>query len=449
MKKYLQYFLLISILIFSCTIFYACNWGHNPYYPYIPDSVLESVEEVVTPEMFGAYGDGEHDDTDAVQQCLSKYEDSLSVCVLKNTYKCSNIIRVFPNTYVFLSGKIVANLKDTHGVSLQLFEYNGDNSNYKNKNITITGGGTIDGKGYDESTQRYNSLLRMGHGENIKIENIKFKNAVRYHAMEITSCKNVTINNCRFEGIYAHNSCENKNLENHSVAGPHELIQIEELDSGGSGGMTPYDNTIPEDITISNCYFGRGDGEFYKAIGDHGERKFAYKNIKIINNTFENSIQNLAYDYTSNASNNCIVGFYTKVQGLYISNNKFENCYANAICASGNVEITNNIFKNISLSCISILFDSKIKISNNTFMNFALHNDTSKENYITCINIGQNENKIVVDAQIFNNNFKNNSELTDKIIWFYEFEKSNYSIYDNTYNCNIDTSLINKYSKKS
>ena len=115
--------------------------------------------------------------------------------------------------------------------------YDGDNSGYKNRNITIEGGGTIDGRGADE-TERYNTLLRMGHGENVVIRGITFKNAVRYNAMEITACRNVTVDACKFEGIYAHNDCECKDKPNHSVVNAHEFIQIEELDEGGSGGMT-------------------------------------------------------------------------------------------------------------------------------------------------------------------------------------------------------------------
>ena len=444
MKSLIYKKILFGICIVFCIVFilFLCLHSFDDKkskdYPYIPNQILKSVNEVVTPEMFGAVGDGFTDDTDAVQKCLAKYNNEKSVCVFTKIYVCSNRIRVFPNTYIYLSGTLIANSIDGHGISVQLFEYDGDNSNYKNSNITITGGGIIDAKGYDE-TERYNSMLRMGHGENIKIENISFKNAVRYHAMEITSCKNVTINNCTFEGFYAHNNCEKIDVKNHKVIGPYEFIQIEELDSGGSGGMTPYDNTIPENITISNCTFSCGNGEFYKAIGDHGKRKFSYKDIKIINNTFKNTTRNPVYDEKVNPSYNCIVGFYTKIEGLKISGNIFENCNANTICASGDVEITNNTFKNILLNGISVLFDSKIKILNNVFEDVSTHNLQNNENYFSYIKIGNDKSSIKVDLLVSENTFINNLNLSIKILDCYEFQKSSY-----TYLKNQEYGLFNK-----
>ena len=444
-------FLIVSAIFFSCSPSKDSKFAE---YSYIPKEILSEVDEVVTPEMFGAIGDGIADDTDAVQSCLAKYGDSKSVCVLSKTYVCSSKyfkdqnnllqgLRVYPNTYIYLSGTLISNPKDGHGICIQLFEYNGDNSNYKNKNITITGGGTIDGLGYDENTTRYNSMLRMGHGENIRIENITFKNATRYHGMEITSCKNVVIDNCKFEGFYAHNSCNKKDEKNHSVIGPHEFIQIEELDSGGSGGMTPYDSPIvPEDITVSNCTFSSGNGEFYKAIGDHGARKYSYKNIKILNNTFKNSTKNLGYNEKVNPSNNCIVGFYTKVDGLEISGNTFENCNANGICASGNVSITNNTFKNILLGGISVLFDSEVTISDNNFENVATFNAQNSDNYFSFIKIGNSESSITVNISIQNNTFKNDSEINIKILECFEFVKSTYSYSNNTETGNFDKTTI-------
>lgn len=447
MIKKLKNVFVCFVLAFFCLMTCAC-YNKDPkleQYPNIPSEVLGQVSEVVTPEMFGAVGDGLTDDTDAVQKCLEKYADSKSVCALTKTYMCSNIVRIYPNTYVYLSGSIVANSNDSHGVSIQLFEYNGDNSNYKNKNITITGGGTIDGKGFDE-TERYNSLLRMGHAQNIVIQNINFKNAVRYHAMEITSSKNVLIDNCKFEGFYAHNECDKVDVKNHKAVGPHEFIQIEELDSGGSGGMTPYDSTIPEDITISNCKFSAGNGEFYKAIGDHGARKYTYKNIKILNNIFTNSTKNIGYSEKVNPSYNCIVGFYTKVDGLLISGNVFENCNANAICASGSVQIKNNTFRNVLLGGISVLFDSNVQILDNTFENIAIYNYQNLENYFSYIKIGNSKSSIKVIVNIKNNNFINDKQINIKILDCYEFSKSTYIYSGNQEKGCFDKSLIDKYA---
>lgn len=450
MKKFCKSIIFCCVVFWACVTFCACAPNQakkDPKfenYPFIPNQILGEVNEVVTPEMFGAVGDGITDDTDAVQSCLAKYSDNKSVCVLSKTYACSSKyfkdqnnllqgLRVFPNTYIYLSGKLVSNPKDGHGLCIQLFEYNGDNSNFKNKNITITGGGTVDGLGYDENTAKYNSLLRMGHGENIKIENITFKNATRFHGIEITACKDVVIDNCKFEGFFAHNLCDKKNEKNHSAVGPHEFVQIEELDSGGSGGMTPYDSTIiPQDITVSNCTFSSGSGEFYKAIGDHGARKNSYKNIKIKNNVFKNSTQNTVYDAKVNPSNNCIVGFYTSVDGLEICENTFENCNANAICASGNVSITNNLFKNILLGGIEVLFDSTITILGNKFENIATFNIQNGDNYFSYIKIGNSQSAIKTNVTIQNNIFQNDSSMSLKILECFEFAKSTYVYTGNT-----------------
>ena len=58
-------------------------------------------------------------------------------------------------------------------------------------------------------------------------------------------------------------------------------------------------------------------------------------------------------DEKINPSNNCVDGFYTKVNVLEISGITFE--------------IKNNTFKNILLGGISVLFDSEITISDNSF----------------------------------------------------------------------------------
>lgn len=437
MKK----FLVVVLVIFTVALCFtatSCETEKNPLfklYPDIPKSELRQVEKVFTPEDFGAVGDGIHDDTASVQLCLAEGGNEKSVCALTGTYLCSGRIRVYPNTYLHLSGSIVASEKDSHGVSLNLFEYDGDNSNYKNCNITIDGGGMIDGKGADE-TERYNTLLRMGHGDNIAVRNITFKNAVRYHAIEISACRNVIIDGCKFEGIFAHNSCEYKDKVNHSAVNAHEFIQIEELDQGGSGGITPYDDTIPENITISHCEFGKGAGEFYKAIGDHGQRKHSYKNIYIKNNVFYDSDLNAVFDLKNTESVNSIVGFYTSVDGLYITGNCFLNAKANAICCSGRVFIENNDFENIYLSAICIPFDSTTTITGNAFNSYARRNDETKENFYSCMRLGNGKTHATIDAVIKNNAFTNVSTVTNKYFQYLDNTDFRYDMQDNDFRNN-------------
>lgn len=437
MKKILS-ILLVIFTLSLCLSAISCEANNNPLfklYPDIPKDELKQVEKVYTPEDFGAVGDGIADDTEAVRLCLAEGGNEKSVCALTKTYLCSGRIRVYPETYVYLSGGIVASSSDSHGISLNLFEYDGDNSNYKNRNITIEGGGFIDGRGADE-TERYNTLLRMGHGDNITIRNITFKNAVRYHAIEISACRNVLVDNCKFLGIFAHNSCEYKDRKNHSVVNAHEFIQIEELDKGGSGGITPYDQTIPENITVSNCEFGKGAGEFYKAIGDHGQRKYAYKNIYIKNNVFHSSDLNAKFDLKTNESITSIVGFYTSVDGLYISGNTFSDSKANAICCSGTITVENNKFENTYLSAICIPFDSTATIVGNTFNSYARRNDETGENFYSCLRLGNGKTKATINAVIKNNSFKNVSFVTNKYFEYLDVTDFLYDMQDNEFRNN-------------
>lgn len=66
--------------------------------------VLQVTEAYVTPEMFGAYGDGEHDDTDSIQHMLDNYN---CICFL-NTYMVSDTIVVSQRSYIDCPGKILA-----------------------------------------------------------------------------------------------------------------------------------------------------------------------------------------------------------------------------------------------------------------------------------------------------------------------------------------------------
>ena len=66
-------------VLFCCVFATGCSSDNNDpkskAYPYIPNEILSEVDEVLTPEMFGAFGDGITDDTLAVQKCLEQNRD--------------------------------------------------------------------------------------------------------------------------------------------------------------------------------------------------------------------------------------------------------------------------------------------------------------------------------------------------------------------------------------
>lgn len=263
---------------------------------------------------FGARGTG-GDDTSAFQKAINAAKPGDTIHVYPGLYKISTLIMkegitlklytemtdakqgftdeiaaaVKANKYAVLSGAIILN-NDT-----------------KSSSDNACGNFTISGGVYDcNHTSRG---ITFGRGDNIRLENIIFKDISNNHVIQITGCTNTTIENCIFAGF----KCGD--------AFTREVVQIEPSHSGaGSLKFEEGEFYYCENITINNCYFGESDelGAPLMAIGHHWYNgKANVSGFKITNNVFDECL------YAAIRYNSIID---TEISGnTFISSSKYMN----------------------------------------------------------------------------------------------------------------------------
>lgn len=223
------------------------------------------------PETYGAIGDGYHDDTQAIQAAVNN--KGMIVFATGKTYKTTAMIRIPKDTVLELNGATLVMTADN--TSLRIFvnfldsdtsftQYNG------NGNITIRNGTIIGGN------------ISFAHGENITLENVHFKNSLSPHFLEICACKNYVINDCTFVGVI------------NTTLSVHEYINIDPATRNAfpllPAGSPFFDDSKNDGITVRDCYFGLGPGDYaygFNALGVHGVagQSVKHKNVRLTGNT--------------------------------------------------------------------------------------------------------------------------------------------------------------------
>jgi len=230
---------------------------------------------IVTPEMFGAKGDGSTDDTTAFRNAVS--HGGMIVCERNKTYKVDSGYLYTPaNTTIDLNGSTIVS-----GVA-NLFLNLDDNTQVPtgysgNGNIVIKKGTIVGGE------------VLLAHGENIELNGIDFLNSRGGHFVQIMSCKRVRILNCKFKGLSATSTTEHINLD---------------MCYQGHFGLWPegspaYDDTNNDNIEVAGCVFELGTGDYANmndalcahshAMAVNSDNHLFHNNVRIHDNVIINA----------------------------------------------------------------------------------------------------------------------------------------------------------------
>lgn len=213
------------------------------------------------------------------------------------------------------------------------------------------------------------SHIRIGHASNVIVENITSKNIPASHALEFAGCKECKAINC----LYTE--------ERYPATEDYTLVQIEHTGEANAPLMQPYDNTVCKNITIENCMFDGENGGISACIETHAVNTIpiTHTGIRIIGNTFTNCNldvleivncddivieNNIVKDckYRFVAPPKTIGGTDYMIHGGVISGNIIdgggrtnldfaESCFKlNALCE--NVEISGNLIKNYNQGAV-------------------------------------------------------------------------------------------------
>ena len=212
----------------------------------------------ISPEMYGAIGDGVTDDSAALQNMFDAARDDNKSVLLTpgKTYLFKNVV-VHSNTYVEGAGAtLLKDASDSHGLLLTNSATEAETAYTGNSNIYLHDI-IFDGNNFDQQTD---ALLSLMHNSNIVIDSCSFKNYHNNHMIELNSSKNVYLVNCKVSDNLATGALVNDITRC--------AINIDYATSSGYPGMNvgSYDNTPCDNIFVDGCNFD----QVMCAVDSHG-----------------------------------------------------------------------------------------------------------------------------------------------------------------------------------
>lgn len=251
---------------------------------------------------FGAVGDGITDDAPAIQRALDESngkkviipDDGRTYLIKSPLIIKSNTILEIGNSTTIKRGANINNMVRN--------DADGTIGGYgANTNIEIVGG-VWDANGTEYPTNC--SLIAIGHANNIRIRNAKFKEIYNWHYIELNAVQDGLVRDCLFDGYILNTGTE--------------MVQIDVMrDAGVFPWFGPYDNTACNNITIQNNIFRNGK----KGFGSHTMvANSPHTNINVLDNYFY-GMSNVAVD----------ARHYNR---LLVKGNTFENCWKGVMAQS-------------------------------------------------------------------------------------------------------------------
>lgn len=233
------------------------------------------VTPYVTPEMFGAYGNGIEDDSEAVRNAL-KHDN----VIMTGSYLISEQMDLMSDQNVTLNGSI----HFTNDLA-EDFVFHADGiSNFSWK------GGTIKGEGAMLSDRL--NLFSFDDCENIDFFDLTITDIATIWAIRFNACENVSVENCSvnhysYGGFGCVNGCKDAIIKN---------CKVENLDVAGTGNGYPImlsggETTIftPSENVKAIGNFVNNTAARWEGIDAHGG-----KNIVVSNNIVKGCVTGIA-----------------------------------------------------------------------------------------------------------------------------------------------------------
>ena len=305
------------------------------------------VTPYVTPEMFGAYGDGATDDSDPIRNAFN-----YGVVVLKKDYVVSTSIPLKADQTVLSSGTITltSNASDIFTAS--------DIDNFK------WVGGTVKSNGTDTPSNRIFTFDRCEniHIEDVNIHDIPFTWAIRFNAVKNSKIVKNTIEHYSYGGIGLLNGCDDILIDGNSV----KYLDVPGDGNGYpimlSGGETATFNVCANIVCVNN--YIENTMVRWEGIDAHGG-----KNITISNNIVKGCRMGIsAFNEKGN--------YPYDMDNLIVSNNTCispdsSDLYGYGITVGGNnIVVSGNIIKDFDTTPLSSgiysRYGSNVIIQDNT-----------------------------------------------------------------------------------
>ena len=319
---------------------------------YLDEAMPHIVHPYVMVDDFGAYGDGEHDDTMAIRNAISyaKRNNKYVMFTAGKTYLVNDVvnkiaIRVPSNMRIVGNGATIKAGSYCSYAFVMTNDSTGQTGGYgANTNITI------EGLNFDASNL-VTTVIGFSHCSNIVIDRCRFTNSAGWHFIELNAVSDASITRCKFT------NCNGSEAT--------EMVQLDcASGSGGFPAFGPYDNTFTQNTRISNCLFGNyswpsgtnvATSHVY-GIGNH-TNVLGYEPHQII-------ITNCCFENLAGAAR------FVCLAGCIFADNTVNNCYLGFNGQGGgrllNVNIENNIMFGHTANISSTTHGRGINLGNNT-----------------------------------------------------------------------------------
>ncbi|WP_010276261.1 right-handed parallel beta-helix repeat-containing protein [Paenibacillus senegalensis] len=252
----------------------------------------------VYPQWWGAKGERTHDDTESFRKVFRLAKDNekpLTVIVPKGDYVWSELMVVYGDTSVICEEGAAFFRNHPHTMLINFEQMGEANPGYSGNGSILFENARFEFVALDPEYLCYEdgNIAQFAHASDWTFRNCQFYDVIDAHAIEVNSSKNAVIDNCQFYG-YRELATNRWYVE---------AIQIDHASTSGIYGALPYDDTPCLNVTVRNCFFGKGRTyQFtrngvpttveFKAwtcgVGGHTHKEGRWhQNIIIRNNIFE------------------------------------------------------------------------------------------------------------------------------------------------------------------